>query len=124
MKRVLLVDDSKMTRNMVKMRFPKVEPIAFEIHEADGGKQCLDLYRQAPYDLVLLDLNMPEMDGFQTLQELKKLDATARVVILTADALQKSRDKALELGAAGVISKPPSKEAIITLLEEHLQIRC
>lgn len=120
MKTLLLVDDSMMSRMMIKKCLPSSEQYAYELQEAGGGAECLNHYRKSPYDLVLLDLTMPEMSGFETLEELKKLDPDVKVVIVTADVQQKAREKVLALGALEVIKKPPSKEKMLTVLEKYL----
>lgn len=120
MKKILIVDDSKTSRMLIKLSFPRPDPGTYEVHEADSGRQCLDLYRQSPYDLVFLDLVMPDMDGFQTLEELKKLDANAKVVVVTAGAQMQAQERALELGALEVYSKSSSKERMKELLEKYL----
>lgn len=119
MKRILLVDDSKASRMMIKLCLPRPEPV-YEVHEADGGRQCLDLYRESAYSLVLLDLTMPEMDGFQTLEALKQLDPSAKVVVVTADVQPKAKERVMELGALDVVPKPPSKEKMKAILDKYL----
>lgn len=119
-KTIILVDDSKASRMMIKLCMPSREKYGYELHEADGGKKCLELYKLAPYNLVLLDLTMPEMDGFQTLQELRKMDSNARVVIVTADIQPKAQEKVLAMGALEVVPKPPSKEKMAAILEKYL----
>ncbi len=120
MKKILLVDDSKASRMMIKLSLPKSEPSQYEVHEADGGKKCLELYSQFPYNLVLLDLTMPEMDGFQTLEALKRMDPSARVVVVTADVQPKAQEKVMALGALEVVAKPPTKDKMRAVLEKYL----
>lgn len=117
-KRILLVDDSMMSRMMIKKCLPPSDQ--YELQEADGGTRCLALYRESPYDLVLLDLTMPEMDGFEILEELKKMDPNAKVVIVTADIQEKSAERVFALGALEVVRKPTSKEKIMAVLEKYL----
>ncbi|MFH1147236.1 MAG: response regulator [Pseudomonadota bacterium] len=119
MKKILLVDDSKASRMMIKLCLPKPEPV-YEVEEADGGKRCLDLYRASPYSLVLLDLTMPEMDGFQTLEALKQLDPSAKVVVVTADIQPRAQERVMALGALEVVPKPPSKDKMKAILEKYL----
>lgn len=119
-KRILLVDDSMMSRMMIKKCLPPAEQLAYDLDEADGGRKCLELYSQSPYDLVLLDLTMPEMDGFETLEELKKIDSNAMVVVVTADIQQKAQEKVMSLGALEVVSKPPSPEKMAAVMEKYL----
>ncbi len=119
-KTILLVDDSKASRMMIRLCMPPADQFGYELHEADGGKKCLELYRASPFSLVLLDLTMPEMDGFQTLEELRKFDSQARVVIVTADIQSKAQEKVLALGALDVVAKPPTKDKMKALVEKYL----
>jgi CheY-like chemotaxis protein len=70
------------------------------------------MYR--PYAAVVLDLHMPKVDGFQVLREIKRADATAKVIVLTAD--DTARDSAAELGADAFVVKPITREAFCTLV--------
>jgi two-component system chemotaxis response regulator CheY len=113
---LLIVDDSRISRQIIRKLLPSGD---FEIREAADGRECLELYRQAPADLVFLDLTMPGWDGFETLRRLKEVDPGARVVVITADIQAGSRAKAMELGALEVISKPPKSEAINLAMEKY-----
>ncbi|MFH1075860.1 MAG: response regulator [Pseudomonadota bacterium] len=120
MKKVLIVDDSMMSRMMMKRCMPPVDQYQYELKEASGGKQCLEMYKSAPFDLIFLDLTMPEMDGFETLEELRKMDPNAKVVVATADIQQKAQEKVISLGALEVIKKPPTKELITAAIQKYL----
>jgi CheY-like chemotaxis protein len=78
------------------------------LDEASNGAEALEKIRQAPPDLVLLDIQMPEMDGFQVLHEIRRDPALRdlRVVALTAFAMQGDRDRALDAGFDDYITKP------------------
>ncbi|MBW2644803.1 MAG: response regulator [Deltaproteobacteria bacterium] len=119
-KRILLVDDSMMSRLMIKKCLPSSDQYSYELQETDGGTKCLDFYRKAPYDLVLLDLTMPDMDGFETLEKLREMDPDARVVIVTADIQQKAAERVFALGALEVVKKPTSQEKMTAVLEKYL----
>ena len=101
---ILITDDSRLARKMVRKALP---PGDYAIREAEGGQECLDLYQEARADLLLLDLTMPGMDGIETLERLRAIDPQAKVVVVTADVQPKVRQRALELGALAVLSKPP-----------------
>lgn len=116
MRTIMIVDDSRISRQIIKKLLPGGE---FEVREASDGRECLDLYGQAPADLIFLDLTMPGWDGFETLRRLKQAHPGAQVVVVTADIQSGSRAKALELGALEVISKPPKAEAISQAIEKY-----
>ena len=114
---VLIVDDSRLSRQIVKKSLPDWEMV---IREASGGRECLELYEEQRADFVLLDLTMPEMDGFETLERLLEMDPEARVVVITADIQAGSKDRVMELGGLALLHKPVKEEELEAVLEELL----
>ncbi len=106
--KILLIDDSPIARIILK----KCIPMEYETMEADSGEAGLDALNVFKPDLVFLDLTMPGMDGFETLERIKKLDADLPVVILSADRQKASVSRVLELGAWNSLKKPPSPAII------------
>jgi len=114
---VLIVDDSGVSRQIVRRALP---PWDLDVREASGGAECLSLYHEKRADIVLLDLTMPGMDGFETLQRLKALDAQARVIVITADIQTGSEKRVLDLGAQALLSKPVKTDALQAAMEACL----
>ena len=108
--KILIVDDSPVSRKIVRKCLPKEQN--FEIFEAGDGKDGVEQFKKNNPDVTLLDLTMPVMDGFAALEEMKKINGKASVVVLTADIQPKTVDKVMGLGALMVIPKPVSAEAI------------
>jgi PAS domain S-box-containing protein len=104
-KSVLVADDNPAGRELVR---EILNNMVSSLEEAANGSETLEKIRQAPPDLVLLDIQMPEMDGFQVLREIRGDPALKhlRVVALTAFAMQGDRDRALEAGFDDYITKP------------------
>lgn len=95
--RVLLVDDEAHVRLFVRT---VVTSLAFEVvAEAGDGRQALDLFEQHAPDLVLLDINMPVMDGVTTLKALRQKSDRVAIVMLTSLASPEVVEECLELGA-------------------------
>lgn len=113
-KKVLIVDDSPVSRMIVKKCLPKGRN--FEVFEACDGKEGLAKFKEVAPDVTFLDLTMPVMDGFQALEEIRKANPAAVVIVLTADIQQKTVDRVMAAGAVTVVPKPPSAE----LIEESL----
>ncbi len=109
-KKILIVDDSPVSRAIVKKCLPRGH--AFELFEAGDGLEGVARFKETRPDVTLLDLTMPVMDGFEALEEIRKADPEAVVVVLTADIQQKTVNKVMALGAATVTPKPPSAEKI------------
>ena len=97
MTRILIVEDNDLNRDMLSRR---LERRGFEIATAVDGKQGLRMAETVSPDLILLDLSLPEMDGWQVLQHLKSDPKLKRVpvIALTAHALSSDRDRALGAG--------------------------
>ena len=114
---VLIVDDSRVSRQIVRRALP---PWDLEVREASGGAECLASYHEKKADIVLLDLTMPGMDGFQALQRLKALDAQARVIVITADIQAGSEERVLNLGAQALLHKPVKPDALQAAMEACL----
>ncbi len=107
-KKILLVDDSRASRFIIRGCIPKDKD--YELLEAADGKEGLEMYKKLRPNLTFLDLTMPVMDGYEALEEIKKYDSNALVIVLTADIQKKSREKVENLGAFKIIPKPPNKE--------------
>ena len=103
--RVLVADDNATARELVRETLAEYTSA---IEEAVDGREALRKIREAPPDLVLLDIQMPELDGFGVLREIRQDPALRhlRVVALTAFAMQGDRERALEAGFDDYITKP------------------
>lgn len=115
-KRVLVADDNPAGRELVR------EALADQVSlivEAADGREALEKIRETRPDLVLLDIQMPEMDGYAVLREIRKDPALARlrVVALTAFAMQGDRERALEAGFDDYLTKPITVAKLKTQLE-------
>lgn len=111
---ILIVDDSPISRKILRKVLP---PGDYDIRECSSGQECLEKYAESRPDLVFLDLTMPGLDGFQTLELLKRHDPTAKVIVVTADVQSGSRARVLDLGAVDIIAKPPSALAIAAAMK-------
>jgi len=103
---VLLVDDQPLNRKVAGLF---LAPHGCKITEATNGREALDLLEAQPFDLVLLDVHMPVMDGLETVRRIRTSDAPwagVPVIALTADAMSGEREKLLGLGMSGYVSKP------------------
>ncbi len=115
-RRFLIVDDSPVARKILKRILPREEDL--EIFEASDGLAGLNKFKEIRPDITFMDLTMPVMDGIQALEEIKKVDKNAVVIVSTADVQPKSIDKVLKLGAFDVIRKPPKQEKVKEVLLE------
>ena len=100
---LLIVDDSTVSRMKIKKVLSSV--IAFEFTEATNGKECLKLIDEKEFDLILLDLLMPDMDGIEVLGILKEKAIKTPILVVTADIQSTTIKKCEELGAKAVVPK-------------------
>ena len=118
--KILIVDDSPIARKILKSCIPKDRD--YGLYEAGDGQDGLNKFTEIRPDVTFLDITMPVMDGIQALEEIKKIDADAVIIMCTADVQPKSILKVAALGALTVIKKPPSKETIQEALLKAQQV--
>ena len=110
-KKVLVVDDEVHIRKFVSVMIRSMcDPVVFQ---AGTGAEALEIYKAEKPDLVLLDVNMPRFDGLQTLRELKRIDPSCVVVMLTSLVNRQTVEECLNLGAVAYLRKdnPPDELA-------------
>ncbi len=105
MPKILLVEDNEMSRDMLSRRLAKRD---FEVACAATGREAIAKARSELPDLILMDLSVPEVDGWEATRRIKSEAATARipVIALTAHAMAGDREKALRAGADDYDTKP------------------
>ena len=115
---VLLVDDEAHIRKYVGLILKQLGSPT--IYEATNGVEAVETYSRVNPDLVLLDVNMPNMDGIETLKKLKEIDPGCIVVMLTSLANRQTIDQAVDLGASNYIRKDTSRDEITAALRETI----
>lgn len=105
MPRILLVEDNEMNRDMLSRRLIRR---GYDVATAVDGREGVDMARDGGYDLVLMDMSLPEMDGWEATRELRRHPETKElpVIALTAHAMANDREKALEAGCNDYDTKP------------------
>ncbi|MBA1263353.1 response regulator [Stutzerimonas stutzeri] len=101
---LLICDDSNLARKQLLRALPAAWPL--EIHQAAGGREALARIRQGGIDVVLLDLTMPDIDGYQVLAELRADSIGCKVIVVSADIQEEAVRRVLDLGALAFIRKP------------------
>jgi CheY-like chemotaxis protein len=120
--RVLIVEDNKMNRDMLSRRLARR---GYEIVVAADGVQGIEAARSQRPDLILMDLSLPEMDGWTAMRILKSEAATRDipVVALTAHAMESDRQQALLAGCDAYDTKPVEIARLIEIMSRLLQER-
>ena len=119
MPNILVIDDEPMVRIAVALI---LESRGWVIRQAGDGQEGLIQARQNPPDLVVCDLNMPVMDGFETLAEMRRDPVLRGVpcIVITGQPGRDNERRALEAGAQAVLLKPFQNDALIGLIEQYL----
>lgn len=119
--RVLVVEDNPLNQKVISLALRKQVK---DVVVASGGKEALNLFTQSKYDLVLMDLHMPIMDGYQTASKIREIEvgsnAKTPIVALTANAMRGTREKCIEAGMVDYVSKPFQVEKLLAILQSHL----
>jgi len=114
---VLVVDDSPIARKMLIRALPSNWDI--EIAQASNGLEALTAYRAGKVDVMFLDLTMPEMDGYQVLETLRKEDLNCLVIVVSADVQALAQERVLSMGAISFIRKPVTAEGLSDVLKKY-----
>lgn len=101
---LLICDDSNMARKQVLRALPEGWDVAVTL--AGNGVECLEAIREGKGEMVFLDLTMPEMDGYQVLEQVRAEGLKAVIIVISADIQPAARERVLELGAIDFIRKP------------------
>jgi len=118
-KTILIAEDNLVNRELLR---ELLTARGHAVEEAADGLQALELMQKRKPDLLLLDLNMPVLDGFATLRKIRENPALSTVPVLavTASAMRGDQEKALEAGFDGYISKPVKSSVLFAELERAL----
>ena len=117
-KTVLLIDDdSDLLENTSFM----VKSAGFDVLTGENGIEAVEKYKEFSPDLVIMDIKMPKMDGFDAFFKIKQHDPAAKVVLITAYSIdEKKHAKAQDMGLITMISKPYSFETIEDIVQKYV----
>lgn len=119
---ILVVDDNEQNLELIQAY---LEDTDCELLAAADGAQALEIINQTPPDLILLDVMMPKMSGFEVCRRVKTQDSTAQIPIIMVTALNEFGDieKAIESGTDDFISKPVNKLELLTRVRTMLKLK-
>ena len=121
MHRVLLVEDNEMNRDMLSRRLRKK---GFDVDMALDGAQGVEMARNGAYDIVLMDMSLPVIDGWEATRQLRAAPETrdVPVIALTAHAMSGDRDRAMDAGCSDYDTKPVEIERLLLKMNALLAV--
>jgi len=121
-KKILVVDDKEANRAVL---VNLLRPLGFEIIEAINGRECIDKTMYYEPDMILTDLVMPVMDGFEATRQIRQIPEIKDVIIImiSASVFECYQEQSLDAGCNGFLPKPIKVEDLLEQLEKHLNLR-
>ena len=119
MSKILIVEDNEMNRDMLSRR---LERKGYEVVLAEDGQKGVDMSKSENPDLILMDLSLPVMDGWEATSTIKADDNTKEIpiIVLTAHAMAGDREKALEAGADEYDTKPIDFKRLLGKIKDYI----
>ncbi|HKQ69264.1 MAG TPA: response regulator [Polyangiaceae bacterium] len=124
MRRILVVEDSVSTRSFIRSALESgSEP--FDIVEASSGFDALRLLPRGPYDLVITDINMPDINGLELVSFIRKSDRhrSTALLIISTQSSEKDRTRGIQLGADDYLPKPLQADVLVSAVDRLLSSR-
>lgn len=115
--KIIICDDSNMARKQMSRALPEGWDI--EISLAKNGLEAIELIKLGGQELMFLDLTMPVMDGYQTLEAIRKDDLPILVIVVSGDIQPEARERVKKLGAIDFIKKPVEKSIVNSVLKAY-----
>ncbi len=115
-RKILIVEDSKTVREILQITLSNA---GYEVCAAADGQGALDLVGDKEYDLLMTDLNMPQMDGIEFIARVRKIPGRRflPIVVLSSEDKDKMRQECSKAGASGYLQKPFNKDQVLNILK-------
>ncbi len=115
---ILLAEDNEDNQALISYFIKKT---GASVSIAENGKVAVDMAQNNDFDLILMDMQMPEMSGVEATTQLRKLGNQVPIVALTANATREDKEACKEAGSDGFVAKPIEQEEFYTVLKNYLQ---
>jgi two-component system sensor histidine kinase/response regulator len=119
-RRVLLAEDNPVNQKVARM---VLEKLGYDVSVVGNGREAVTAWKSGGYDLILMDCQMPELDGYEATREIRRLEAGEThiaIVALTAHAMKGDDEKCRDAGMDDYLTKPLDRERLVACLERHL----
>ncbi len=112
---MLVVDDGDMNRKLIRL---VLERAGAQVEQAENGKEAVERTLAEPFDLILMDMQMPVMDGYAATRELRARGVAIPIIALTANAMKGDEARCREAGCSGYLAKPIDLDFLLTTIAE------
>lgn len=118
---ILLVDDSEDNRKLIELY---LKGLPYHLESAENGLVAIEKYKNSSFDMILMDIQMPQLDGYMATQKIRKWEednnlTTTPILIVTANAFDEARQKSMESGATSYLTKPIKKTILLDAIEQY-----
>ncbi len=117
--KILVVDDGAANCRLIRLFLGRA---GCQVEQAENGQIAVDMCQADAFDLILMDMQMPVLDGYQATRKLRELQFTQPIIALTANAMQGDEQKCLDAGCTGFLSKPVDMDKLIAAVAEALAV--
>jgi CheY-like chemotaxis protein len=118
-KKILVVEDEESNYFLIERMLRKTR---VKVSWAKNGIESIQMCKKEHFDMVLMDIRMPVMDGYEATQEIKKIHRDIPIIAQTAFALKGEKEKSLAAGCDGYIAKPIDSYELMSILKEYLEV--
>jgi len=115
---ILLAEDSKTNQYVI---IGMLDESNIHVDVADNGQEAIEMFRAKKYDLILMDLQMPLMNGYEACKIIRELDATVPILALSADVMQEDINKAIAVGMNAHLCKPLELHVLYSALLQYIK---
>lgn len=116
--KALVIEDCKTNKYLTELLLQK---IGFDVQLAESGNQAIEKTSDTEYDLIFMDIEMPEMNGYETTRALRENGITTPIIALTAKTMKGDSEKCLQAGCNEYISKPIHADKLVEVIEKHIE---
>ena len=117
---MLVVDDEPAIRRFLRT---SLDAQGYQVIEAEDGEQALEAMRRSPADVVILDLGLPDIDGFEVIRRLRDKGSTVPIIVLSSRTDERGKVEALDLGADDYVTKPFGIDELLARMRAALRHR-
>lgn len=115
--KILIVEDEESNFELLRAMLRRLD---IELHWAQTGKQALELCMKYTFGLILMDIKMPEMNGYEAIEKMREMGVKSPIIAQTAYARLEDEEKALLMGFDAYVSKPIDRARLLGFIEKYL----